>query len=40
MEYKKRYPESVERAREEYDRDLAVGVLADEVDLVVCAGWM
>ena len=30
----------MERARQEYDRDLAVRVLEDGVDLVVCAGWM
>lgn len=29
-----------ETARAEYDKDLAAIVLADEPDLVVCAGWM
>lgn len=29
-----------EKARSEYDRDLAAIVMRDEPDLVVCAGWM
>ena len=29
-----------QKARERYDADLAEKVLADEPDLVVCAGWM
>ncbi|MCJ1467255.1 hypothetical protein MMC07_005879 [Pseudocyphellaria aurata] len=40
VEYKKRYPDSVNEAREEYDKDLARLVLEDEPHLVVCAGWM
>jgi phosphoribosylglycinamide formyltransferase len=33
-------PAIVKQARERYDADLAEKVLADEPDLVVCAGWM
>ncbi|KAL6718724.1 Bifunctional purine biosynthetic protein ADE5,7 [Lecanora helva] len=40
LDYKKRFPESVEQARLEYDRDLAVKILNDEPSIVVCAGWM
>jgi phosphoribosylglycinamide formyltransferase len=39
LEYKKRFAH-VEKARSEYDHDLAALVLADKPDLVVCAGWM
>ena len=38
--YKKRYPENVDRARSEYDKDLATKVLDDNPSLLVCAGWM
>lgn len=33
-------PDVVKAAREKYDADLADLVLADEPDIVVCAGWM
>lgn len=35
-----RDPAVKQKAREKYDADLAEKVLADEPDLVVCAGWM
>lgn len=38
--YKKKYPEDMDKRREEYDVDLAKLVLADRPSLVVCAGWM
>ncbi|KAI9674501.1 MAG: hypothetical protein M1817_001839 [Caeruleum heppii] len=41
--YKKQLPSTpagVLAARESYDADLAALILADEPDLVVCAGWM
>ncbi|KAL7274543.1 Bifunctional purine biosynthetic protein ADE5,7 [Rhizina undulata] len=37
--YKKRHSD-VQEARREYDADLAELILAQEPDLVVCAGWM
>ncbi|MCJ1430175.1 hypothetical protein MMC29_008091 [Sticta canariensis] len=40
VEYKKRYPDNVSQAREEYDKDLARLILEDQSHLVVCAGWM
>jgi phosphoribosylglycinamide formyltransferase len=41
VQYKKRHPKEEEQlAREEYDEDLAKLILADEPDLVVCAGFM
>ncbi|KAI9827404.1 MAG: hypothetical protein M1819_006945 [Sarea resinae] len=40
VSYKKLYPNDVDRARSAYDADLASLVLADEPDLVVCAGFM
>lgn len=39
-QYKKRHPENVDLARQEYDEDLATLLLADKPDLVVCAGFM
>ncbi|KAJ9651545.1 Bifunctional purine biosynthetic protein ADE5,7 [Neophaeococcomyces mojaviensis] len=40
--YKKKYPDDVQKAREEYDIDLANIITQDQPkpDLVVCAGWM
>lgn len=40
--YKKKYPDDIQKAREEYDLDLANIILKDQPkpDLVVCAGWM
>ena len=40
--YKKRNPNSIEKAREEYDVDLAKLIIghSSKPDLVVCAGWM
>lgn len=40
--YKKKYPGDTQKAREEYDADLAKLITNDEPppDLVVCAGWM
>ena len=35
--YREKYADN---ARTEYDKDLAVVVLADKPDMVVCAGWM
>ncbi|KAI9880643.1 MAG: hypothetical protein M1830_001647 [Pleopsidium flavum] len=43
VKYKTNYPKTdqgVQLAREAYDTELARVVLADEPDLVVCAGWM
>jgi phosphoribosylglycinamide formyltransferase len=40
LEYKKRYPDDVGRARSEYDAELASLILADAPQLVVCAGFM
>lgn len=45
VKYKKTHPDSsipptFEKARSEYDKDLAAMVLADKPDIVVCAGWM
>ncbi|KIW17530.1 phosphoribosylglycinamide formyltransferase [Exophiala spinifera] len=42
VEYKKRYPENVQAARNHYDSDLAQKILTHipSPDLVVCAGWM
>ncbi|GAB7345243.1 hypothetical protein MBLNU457_3614t1 [Dothideomycetes sp. NU457] len=43
VSYKKKHPateEGIASARSEYDRDLASLVLADNPDMVVCAGWM
>lgn len=46
VKYKKNHPDTVnqppkfEKARSEYDKDLAAMVLADKPDIVVCAGWM
>ena len=42
MPYKKKHAESVDRAREEYDADLAKLILSTtpRPDLIVCAGWM
>lgn len=39
VDYKQRRPDSVNQAREEYDKDLARTVLEDQPHLVVCAGW-
>lgn len=40
--YKKKHPDDIRKAREEYDVDLANIILKDDPkpDLVVCAGWM
>ncbi|MCJ1455422.1 hypothetical protein MMC28_005777 [Mycoblastus sanguinarius] len=38
--YKKKYPDNLEQARLEYDRDLAELVRKDKPDLIVCAGFM
>lgn len=40
--YKKKYPDNIDRAREEYDVDLAKLIIETQPkpDLVVCAGWM
>lgn len=40
--YKKRHPDDIQKAREEYDFDLANLIIEDQPkpDLVVCAGWM
>lgn len=40
--YKKKHPDTIEKAREEYDIDLANLIINHEPkpDLVVCAGWM
>ncbi|KAF1937035.1 phosphoribosylglycinamide formyltransferase [Clathrospora elynae] len=44
--YKKRYPEDTEKARSEYDADLASIILdtkeggKQRPDLIICAGWM
>jgi len=38
--YRKRFPGDDQKAREEYDRDLAELILKDDPDLVVCAGFM
>lgn len=40
--YKKRNPQDIQKAREEYDADLAKLIIDDKhrPDLVVCAGWM
>lgn len=40
--YKKRHPENISKAREEYDVDLAKLITENSLkpDLVVCAGWM
>lgn len=40
--YKKKHPEDIDKAREEYDHDLANLIIDDQPkpDLVVCAGWM
>ncbi|USP77849.1 hypothetical protein yc1106_05123 [Curvularia clavata] len=40
--YKKKHPESVDAAREEYDADLAKMILSQtpRPDMIVCAGWM
>ena len=40
--YKKRNPDNIDKAREEYDANLANLILKHEPkpDLVVCAGWM
>jgi phosphoribosylglycinamide formyltransferase len=42
LEYKKRYPDDVQAARNHYDADLAQKILTHipSPDLVVCAGWM
>jgi phosphoribosylglycinamide formyltransferase len=41
LAYKNKHlAEQVDLAREEYDADLAKLILADEPDLVVCAGFM
>ncbi|KAK2765410.1 hypothetical protein FQN54_008256 [Arachnomyces sp. PD_36] len=40
LEYKKKYPDDVQLARSEYDKELASLVLADNPQLVVCAGFM
>lgn len=40
LDYKKRYPDSIDQARSEYDRDLALRLLEDEPDIVVCAGFL
>lgn len=42
MPYKKKHPESVDAAREEYDADLAKMILSQtpRPDMIVCAGWM
>ena len=40
LPYKRKYPKDQElQAREEYDSDLAVRVLSEKPDLVICAGW-
>lgn len=40
--YKKRYPDNIQKAREDYDVDLAKIISENnpKPDLVVCAGWM
>jgi len=38
--FKDAYPDDVDRARKEYDIELAELILKDEPHLVVCAGWM
>lgn len=40
--YKKKYPDNIQKAREEYDIDLAKIISSHDPkpDLVVCAGWM
>ena len=42
VKYKKRCPDNLDQAREEYDTDLAKIILTNQPkpDLVVCAGWM
>lgn len=40
VSYEKRFPEDRQKAREEYDADLAKLILKDEPQLVVCAGFM
>lgn len=42
MPYKKKHPEAIDRARSEYDADLAQIILSADPrpDLIVCAGWM
>jgi phosphoribosylglycinamide formyltransferase len=43
LKYKKKYPgtdEGVQKAREEYDGELAKLVLADSPELVVCLGFL
>ena len=40
LAYKKKHENDVQKAREEYDAELARLVLADSPDLVVCAGFM
>lgn len=36
LEYKRKHPDNVDLARQEYDRDLATSLLQDTPDLVVC----
>ena len=40
IDYKKRYPDSIDKARTEYDRDLAIKLLEDRPDIIVCAGFL
>ncbi|CAD6581506.1 MAG: hypothetical protein ASARMPREDX12_000490 [Alectoria sarmentosa] len=40
VDYKKRYPDSIDQARSEYDRDLAIKLLEDKPDIIVCAGFL
>lgn len=36
LEYKRKHPDNVDLARQEYDRDLVTALLKDKPDLVVC----
>ncbi|KIW03220.1 phosphoribosylglycinamide formyltransferase [Verruconis gallopava] len=40
LSYKRKYQDQEQKAREEYDADLAELILKDEPNLVVCAGFM
>ncbi len=40
LDYKKKYPGDNDLARSKYDLDLAIALLQDKPDIVVCAGWM
>lgn len=40
LDYKKIHPENTDLARSKYDLDLAIALLQDKPDIVVCAGWM